>query len=81
MVWVYDHTESLLVAMLMHVSLTACTLIFMTVTTGAALVIYNLVLAAVLWLIVAAVAVANGGHLTRPGQPPTGIGPAQLTPR
>jgi uncharacterized protein len=65
MVWVYDRTGSLLVAMLMHVSLTASTLIFQPVTTGAPLVIYDLVLGATLWVIVAAVVVANGGQLAR----------------
>jgi membrane protease YdiL (CAAX protease family) len=67
MVWVYDHTESLLVVTLMHASLIACTLVILApvVTGGMALVIYWLVLAAMLWLVVAAVAVANGGHLSR----------------
>jgi membrane protease YdiL (CAAX protease family) len=65
MVWVYDRTGSLLVAMLMHVSLTASTLIFQPVTTGAPLVIYDLVLGAALWVIVAAVFMANGGQLAR----------------
>jgi hypothetical protein len=36
--------------------------------TGVALVTYDLVWAAVLWVVVGAVAVANGGHLSR--QPP-----------
>ena len=65
MVWVYDRTGSLLVAMLMHVSLTASTLIFQPVTTGAPLVIYDLVLGAAFWVIVAAVVVANGRQLAR----------------
>jgi membrane protease YdiL (CAAX protease family) len=66
MVWVYDRTESLLVAILMHVSLTASTLILMPLaTSGVTAVTYDLVLAAVLWVFVAAVAVANGGHLSR----------------
>ena len=67
MVWVYDHTESLLVVTLMHASLIACTLVILApvVAVGMALVIYWLVLAAMLWLVLAAVAVANGGHLSR----------------
>ena len=66
MVWVYERTGSLLVAMLMHVSLTASTLILMPLaTSGVTAVTYDLVLAAVLWVVAAAVAVANGGHLTR----------------
>jgi uncharacterized protein len=65
MVWVYDRTGSLFVAMLMHASLTACTIILNPLTTGAALLTYDVVLAAALWIVVAAVAMANGGHLSR----------------
>lgn len=60
MVWVYDCTKSLLVAMLMHASLTATTLIFMPQATGAALLSYDLVLAASLWLVIATAGL--GGH-------------------
>jgi membrane protease YdiL (CAAX protease family) len=67
MVWVYDRTESLLVAMLMHASLTASTVvILMPMARGASLTTYYLVLTVVVWAVVAAVAVANGGHLSRP---------------
>jgi membrane protease YdiL (CAAX protease family) len=82
MVWVYDRTESLLIAMLMHASLIPS--IFYVLTppaTGWAFVTYHLMLAAALWVVVAAVAVANDGHLSRPGKPPAGIGSPQLTPR
>jgi membrane protease YdiL (CAAX protease family) len=66
MVWVYDRTGSLLVAMLMHVSLTASVRILNPLPNeGVPLFIYDLVLAAVLWVVVAAVAVANRGRLTR----------------
>jgi uncharacterized protein len=65
MVWVYDRPESLLVAMLMHVSLVASNVILVPLATGVALVTYDLVWAAVLWVVVGAVAVANGGHLSR----------------
>ena len=66
MVWVYDRTGSLLVAMLMHASLTASTLFILAPqATGMALVTYYLVLAAVLWVVVAAVAVVNRGQLSR----------------
>jgi uncharacterized protein len=68
MVWVYDRTASLLVVMLMHVSLVASNVILAPLATGVSQVTYNLVWAAVLWAVVAAVAVANRGHLTR--QPP-----------
>jgi uncharacterized protein len=59
MVWVYDRTGSLLVAMLMHASLTASVRIFDPVPiSGAPIVLYNLVLGIALWGIVAAVAIA-----------------------
>lgn len=66
MVWVYEHTgESLLVAMLMHASLTASMIILTPVVTGVAYLTYNLVLTALLWVFVGAVALAQGGHLSR----------------
>jgi CAAX protease family protein len=66
MVWVYDRTGSLLVATLMHASLIASTLVILApVATGMALVTYWLVLAAALWLVVAALAVARGGQSAR----------------
>ena len=56
MVWVYNRTESLLVAMLMHTSLAACTfVILLPPAQGMSLITYYLVLAAALWGIVAAV--------------------------
>ena len=67
MVWVYDHTESLPVVMLMHASLTASTLFILApAARGIPLMIYYVVLTAVAWIAVAAVAVANRGQLTRP---------------
>jgi membrane protease YdiL (CAAX protease family) len=66
MVWVYDRTNgSLLVAMLMHTSLTASALILGSGVAGVPLVTFDLIWAAVLWVVVAAVTVANGGHLSR----------------
>jgi membrane protease YdiL (CAAX protease family) len=63
MVWVYDRTGSLLVAMLMHASLTASTVFVLTpLATGVPLVTYYLVLTAALWVVVA---VVGGGHLSR----------------
>jgi hypothetical protein len=53
------------VAMLMHASLTASQLILSPLATGVALLTYGLILAAALWVVVAAVAVAQGGHLSR----------------
>ena len=65
MVWVYDRTRSLLVIMLMHMSLTASVLILQPMTTGVHVVIYDLILAAALWVFVAVVAVTNGAQLER----------------
>jgi len=68
MVWVYDRTKSLLVAMLMHASLSSSTLILQPLATGMPYLTWNLVLAAALWVVVAVVAMANRGQLS--GQPP-----------
>ena len=70
MVWVYDRTEgSLLVAMLMHASLSASMLILQPLAiAGVPLLTYILVFGAAMWVIVAVVVVANHGYLTR--QPP-----------
>jgi uncharacterized protein len=66
MVWVYDRTGSLLVAMLMHASLTFSTLSVASVAmSGVALLTYQLVWAAALWVIVGLVALAQGRHLSR----------------
>jgi len=66
LVWVYDHTESLLVAMLMHVSLVFSQLVLRPLATGTLDLTGTIVWAAVLWLVVAAVDVANRGHRLRP---------------
>jgi membrane protease YdiL (CAAX protease family) len=69
MVWVYDRTESLLVAILMHASLVAFWIISTPVgMVGVPLVTWYLVWAAALWAVVGAVAMANHGHISR--QPP-----------
>jgi hypothetical protein len=71
MVWVYTRSgESLLVAgMLMHASYTAFTFILAPLTiSGVAFSTVTFAEAAVLWVFVAAVALAQGGHLSR--QPP-----------
>ena len=66
MVWVYDRTGSLLVAMLMHAFLTASVpLILLPPVTGAPLLCWYLVLAAALWVVIAVVAMANRGRLSR----------------
>jgi hypothetical protein len=68
MVWVYDRTGgSLLVAMLMHASLTASLpLILMPLAiSGRGLLTLYLVLAVALWAVVVGVAVARDKHLSR----------------
>jgi membrane protease YdiL (CAAX protease family) len=66
MVWVYERTQSLLVAMLMHASLTAGMLILQPAAlAGEALLTFLLVFAATWWLVVAAVGVASRGRLSR----------------
>ena len=66
MVWVYDRTESLLIAMLMDVPISTTALILASEATSAtALVVPVLVWGAAFWLIVAVVAWTNGGHLNR----------------
>lgn len=65
MVWVYDRTGSLLLAILMHASLTGgLALILMPLAiSGMSNLIWYLVLTAVLWVVVAVVVKVNGGHL------------------
>ena len=64
MVWVYDRTGSLLVATLMHASLTACAFVLGPSATGVNFLIYGFVLAAAWWIVVAVV-VASQGALVR----------------
>ena len=68
MVWVYDRTESLLLAMLMHGSATGSLVIFASLAPGWPLFIFTLVFGAVVWVVVGVVALGQGGHLSR--QPP-----------
>jgi CAAX protease family protein len=66
MVWVYDRTESLLIAMLMHVPISVTAFILASeATSSTALLAPVLIWGAAFWVIVAIVAWANGGHLTR----------------
>jgi membrane protease YdiL (CAAX protease family) len=65
MVWVYERTGSLLVAMLMHVSLATFTFILTPPLGGAPYWVIGSAYAAALWVVVAAIAVAQGGHLSR----------------
>ena len=60
MVWVYDRTESLFVAMLMHVSITTSLLILNPLDiSGAQLLDYSFALAAAAWFLVAVVLTAS----------------------
>jgi membrane protease YdiL (CAAX protease family) len=73
--WVYDRTGSLLVAMLMHASLSASMLIFAPpALSGAPFLTYCLVMSAATWAVVAAVATAAGKLSASVGSP-------QLRPR
>jgi membrane protease YdiL (CAAX protease family) len=65
MVWVYDRTASLLVALLMHAPLAASQMILIPVAlSGTQVVTYDLVFAAALWVVAAAVAVVSGGQVS-----------------
>lgn len=66
MVWVYDRTQSLCVAILMHLSITASTFILTPQTTGPSLLVYGVAFAAAVWLVLAVISVANRGQLSRP---------------
>ncbi|WP_074406100.1 CPBP family intramembrane glutamic endopeptidase [Aquimarina megaterium] len=51
MVWVYDHTQSLWIIILMHMSLTASTMIFQPTTTkGIDIVVFNLMFTALIYV-------------------------------
>jgi len=56
MVWVYDRTKSLLVATVMHASLTGCTIFILApIMAGTSFLVYAFALAAAFWILVAAV--------------------------
>jgi len=66
MVWVYERTGSLFVAMLMHASLTASTLFILSPgARGVPLIVYYLILTPVVWGAVALVIAATRGQLSR----------------
>jgi membrane protease YdiL (CAAX protease family) len=64
-VWVHDHTRSLLVAMLMHFSLTASWMILVPAATAVQLMAFYLVLTVGLWAVVGAVALGRSRRLSR----------------
>jgi membrane protease YdiL (CAAX protease family) len=66
MVWMHDHTDSLLLAMLMHASATASMLILQPFgISGVMLLAYVLGLGAAYWAILGVVAVVTRGRLSR----------------
>jgi membrane protease YdiL (CAAX protease family) len=66
MVWIYERTGSLLLAMLMHASLNIFWLLAMPVAiTGVQQVIWYFAWAAGLWIVVAVVAVADHQRFSR----------------
>ena len=66
MVWVYDHTRSLLVVMLMHAVLVANQFMLLPAAPiGMNLLTHIIGLAAAMWLLLVAIAVANRGELFR----------------
>ncbi len=72
MVWLYDETTSLLLAMLMHAVFSASTLVLQPVSTDGQFT-WNVLLGAALWIIAAVVAKVKRGELfRRPVQPAAG---------
>jgi uncharacterized protein len=66
MIWVYDHTQSLLLAILMHWALTASTFVLGPAwVAGSDSLGYSAALSAAWWLVVGAVALVNRGQLAR----------------
>ena len=68
MVWVYDHTKSLLLSILMHVPIViAQFVLFPATSTSAQIVSQNLAFTAALWTLVAVVfAISRGSLKARP---------------
>jgi membrane protease YdiL (CAAX protease family) len=80
MVWVHDHTDSLLVVVLMHMSLVATQFLLAPVAlSGASLLTWLLAWAAVLWIMAAAVTRTAHRGDQRPIQPPSTSKMAPLT--
>jgi uncharacterized protein len=60
MVWVYDRTTSVLLAMLMHLPIVVISFVLVPSATPKVILTYGLVFASALWILVAAVAVRGG---------------------
>lgn len=68
MVWVYTHTQSVLLAMLMHLPIAASAFILASpAMVGVPDLVYNLVLGAEMWILVALVAASDRRMPTRSG--------------
>ena len=66
MVWLYDRTQSLFVMMVMHSLIVFGSLVLVPQSLSAERVAtFDIAFAALLWLAIAAVAIAKGGHLSR----------------
>ena len=66
MVWVYDHTKSLLVAILMHVPIVVGQFVLIPPgLSGTSMVSFTLIFAATLWVFVATIIAANGRQIVR----------------
>jgi hypothetical protein len=66
MVWVYDRTQSVLMAMLMRLPLVVCGFILISpAMAGVPDLVFSLVLGATLWVVVAAVTFADRRKLSR----------------
>ncbi len=65
MIWVYGRTESLLVAMLMHMMLVVISVVFAPSQTGAALLASLLIQGVVLWIMFAVVTIVSSRNLKR----------------
>jgi membrane protease YdiL (CAAX protease family) len=70
MIWLYDRTSSLLVVMIMHAGLSASSLILTPKLPGVAVIIYDLVFAATLWLLVGLLTWTARGNSNPAPHPP-----------
>ncbi|MEN8906993.1 MAG: type II CAAX endopeptidase family protein [Clostridiales bacterium] len=65
-VWVYDKTQSLFIAIIMHMTLTACTLIFQpSITSGVESMIYNITWTSIVAVIIMILNFSTEGEFTK----------------
>ena len=72
MVWAYQRTQSLPVAVAMHASLTATVRLLYPLTTGTPLLVTDVAMAGAFWIVLLGVGGANGWNLSRRGSSPVG---------